>query len=92
MRNNRKKTLTKKEYTLYHYKDSVKIEGVHSDISGNVNGIRGVVSNIRGDVNDIWGDVSDISGNVTGIYGNLDDCEITDEERERGIDIRELIK
>ena len=45
-----------------------------------VNGVR-----IDGAHNNIWGDVS-------GIEGNVASCEITEEERKRGIDIKELIK
>jgi len=29
---------------------------------------------------------------VSGIRGNVDDCKISDEEREKGVDISELIK
>ncbi len=53
-----------------------KLIGMHDGIRGEVN-IRGDVSNIQGDVSNIW--------------GNIDDCELTDEERKRGIDINELI-
>lgn len=31
-------------------------------------------------------------GNISGLLGNLDECEITDSDRQKGIDIRELIK
>jgi len=47
---------------------------------------------IEGVPKDITGDLSGISGNLSGISGNLDDCDITDEEREKGISINELIK
>lgn len=40
----------------------------------------------------IIGNVSSISGNVSGIRGDLDDCEITDQEREDGININRLVK
>ena len=95
-----KKTLTKNKYNLYHVKDGVKIEGVHSglrgDISdglyGNVSGLRGDVYGLRGNVTGLSGDVSGLRGNVTGLSGNLDDCEITDEDRKKGIDVNELIQ
>ena len=44
--------------------------GVHSGISGNINGI---------------------SGDTSRISGNLDLCDITKEEREKGIDINEVV-
>ena len=50
---------------------------MHDLVSGNVSGIRGNVSYIR--------------GNVSDISGNLNDCEITDEDRKKGIDINDLV-
>ena len=44
------------------------------------------------DNKDILGIHEGISGNVSGIRGDIDDCEISDEERKRGIKIEELIK
>jgi hypothetical protein len=43
-------------------------------------------------VTGIRGNVNGISGNVTGIWGDVDDCEITDEEREKGVDVKSLVK
>ena len=40
----------------------------------------------------ISGDVSGITGNVSRISGDLDECKITDEERIKGINIKELLK
>jgi hypothetical protein len=39
----------------------------------------------------IEGVPEDISGNLSSITGNLNDCEITEEERNRGIAIKDLI-
>ena len=47
---------------------------------------------IEGVHSKISGNVSDISGNVTGISGDIDDCNITGAEREKGINISDLIK
>jgi hypothetical protein len=95
-----KKTLIKKSNSeLYYYKNKERINGVHSSITGNVTNTYGNVTNIYGDVSGIYGDVSGIYGNVTNIYGdvsnisgNVDDCEITPEERQQGININDLIK
>lgn len=62
---------------LYHYKDDLKVLGAHDKISGDVSRIRG--------------DVSGITGDVSGITGDLDDCEITEEDREKGINIKDLV-
>jgi hypothetical protein len=43
------------------------------------------VSDLRGDVSGLW-------GNASGLRGDVDECKITDEERENGVDIKELIK
>jgi hypothetical protein len=40
----------------------------------------------------VEGPPSDVSGDLTGVSGNLDDCEITDTDRARGIDIADLIE
>jgi len=91
--------------SIYYIKDGVRHDGAHENISGDMSGISGNVNDIYGDVSDIYGDVSGISGdvsgicgNVNGIYGNVSDisgnvdgCEITNAEREKGIDIVELI-
>jgi len=94
-----KKTLTKNKYNLYHMKDGVRIEGVHSELCGYVTGLRGDVSGLYGNVSGLYGNVSGLRGDVTRlsgdaseIYGNLDDCEITDEDRAKGISVSELIE
>ena len=61
------------------------ITGMHSGITGNLNGI-------TGDLSGITGNLTGITGNLTGITGNLDTCDITDEERKKGINITELLK
>lgn len=40
---------------------------------------------------DLRGDVSGISGNVSDIRGDISLCEITKEERDRGINILDLV-
>ena len=94
-----KKTLTRTTDETYYYEDHVRIEGVPKGITGNLSGVRGNLSGVtgnlsgvRGDLSDITGNLSDINGNLSGVTGNLDDCDITKEEREKGISINELIK
>ena len=48
------------------------------ELSGNVSGLRGNVSWLR--------------GNVSGLSGNTDDCELTEEDRESGLDISDLVE
>lgn len=40
----------------------------------------------------IAGNVSGIFGNVSGLSGNIDDCDISQDERKKGVDIKLLIK
>lgn len=95
-----KKCLTKgTEVDIYHYEDGVRIHGKNPKmtgnvayISGDVTFISGDVSNISGDVSNILGNVSGISGDVTYISGNIDDCDISDEERAKGVNITDLIE
>jgi hypothetical protein len=94
-----KRCLEKSKPECFYFVDGERKAGVHSGISGNVSGISGNVTDIIGDVSGIIGDVSGIIGNVTdiigdvsGIIGDVDDCEITGEEREKGVVISDLIK
>jgi hypothetical protein len=38
------------------------------------------------------GDCTGLSGDCSGLRGDLDDCEITEEDREKGINIKDLVK
>ena len=40
---------------------------------------------------ELWGEISGLRGDCTDIIGNLDDCELTDEERKKGVNIQDLI-
>ena len=62
-------------------------------------GLHGEISELHGDVSGIWGDVSGLHGDATGlhgdatgIWGDLDDCHITEEARNKGIDVNSLIE
>ena len=47
---------------------------------------------VWGDLSGVRGDLSGVHGNLTGVTGNLDACGLTAEDRERGVDITELIR
>ena len=53
--------------------------------------LTGDLSKIYGNAEDISGDVSGIYGNVSDISGNVDDCELTKEDRKRGVNISDLL-
>jgi len=54
--------------------------------------LRGDCTGLRGWCTYLEGDCTGIFGDCTGINGDFDDCEITLEERKKGVDIRELVK
>ena len=76
---------------LYHFVDGVRIAGAPSDLWGDVSGLRGNVSDLWGNVSGLWGNVSGLRGNVSGLRGDVGECEITDEERENGVDVSTLV-
>ena len=47
---------------------------------------------LQGNVSGLRGDVSGLSGYVTGLWGNVDECELTESDRQAGIEISDLIK
>jgi uncharacterized protein YjbJ (UPF0337 family) len=72
---------------IFHYQDGIKVDGVHSKITGDVSNIwgdvtdiKGDVSNISGNVSNIRGNVTDIEGDVTGLEGNADDLNKSKEK------------
>jgi hypothetical protein len=54
--------------------------------------LRGNVSYLRGDVSGLRGDVSGLRGDVSYLRGDVDDAEISDRDREKGINISDLIE
>ena len=93
-----KKALSRVTAQLYHYKDGKKVNGPNSEMTGDCSGLRGYCSWIRGDCSGLYGDCSGLRGdcsglrgNCSGLRGNLDECDITDEDRKKGIDIAELV-
>ena len=73
-----KKALERIKNELYYYKNNEKIIGIPSGLRGNVSGLRGDVSGLRGD--------------VSGLRGDVNNCRITKREREKGVNIADLVK
>ena len=46
----------------------------------------------EGKNDNLIGDCTGLSGDCSGLSGNLTDCEITNEDRNKGIDIEDLVK
>ena len=93
-----KKMLKKSENKCWYFVDGTRTDGTPPDLRGDVSclcgdvsGMFGNVSDLSGNASGLRGDVSGIRGNVSGIRGDVSDCEISDEDRENGVDISELI-
>ena len=72
-----KKALSRVTTKLYHYKGDIKVDGTNGEMIGNCSGL--------------YGDCTGLYGNCSGLYGDLYECDITDEDRKKGIDIAELV-
>jgi len=72
--------------------DLTDVRGNLSRIHGDLIDVSGNLSGISGDLTGISGDLTGIIGDLTGIRGDLTDCELTKEDRIKGVDISELIK
>ena len=95
-----KKAPEKKKLELFHFNNGSMVSGKHDRLSGDCTGLYGdctrlsgvCSSRLSGNCSGISGDCTGLFGHCTGLYGDLDDCEITKEKREAGINIFDLIK
>lgn len=62
---------------LYHMVDGEKVIGAHNKLWGDCSGLSGNCSGLWGDCSRLWGDI--------------DSCELSEEDRARGINISDLI-
>ena len=93
-----KKALSRVTTKLYHYKGDIKVDGTNGEMIGDCSGLRGDCTGLSGDCTGLSGDCSGLYGNCTGLSGNctglrggLYECDITDEDRKKGIDIAVLV-
>ena len=82
--------LSKSNATTWYYKDGARVLGHPPGVFGNLTGVRGELSGVWGDLSGVSGELTGVSGELTGVRGYLDDCKITQSDRDRGIDISEL--
>ena len=78
--------------------DCSDLIGRCSALVGDCSALRGDITGLKGDCSKLWGDCSDLIGNCTllwgdctGISGDLDLCEITDDERNYGVKVEDLV-
>ena len=67
---------------------------ISSGLTGDISGLTGDISGLYGNISELIGDISSgLTGDISsGLYGNIDLCEITEEEREKGIKISDLVE
>ena len=94
-----KKTLTKRICETWYFVEGERVEGVHerlsgdcSLLSGDCSGLSGNCSRLYGNCSLLSGDCSRLSGDCSGLSGDLDECDITEEERKKGIKISDLVR
>ena len=96
----RKALTIKVSNKLYYYDKNIKrkegkndkMSGDCSGLNGNCSGLRGSCSYLSGDCSYLSGDCSGLEGNCSGLIGDLTDCEITNEDRYKGINIEDLVR
>jgi hypothetical protein len=83
---------TSLESSLVFFDENGRVSD-RGNLRGDVSNLRGDVSYyLSGDVSNLRGDVSGLSGDVSGLGGDVDDAEISDRDREKGINISDLIE
>ena len=99
-----KKLLKKldREKELYYYLNGEKWKIDRADLSTYPSSLTGKISSrlygkissrLYGDINDgLEGEISGVEGDCTSISGNIDDCCLVDEERQKGVNIQDLIQ
>jgi len=72
--------------------------GSRIGLSGDLTGLRGLCTLLYGDGSGLWGDCTHLSGDCTGVWGDctgvvgsLNDCRLTQLDRELGVHITELL-
>ena len=79
-----KKALSRVTTKLYHYKGDIKVDGTNGEMIGDC-------TRLNGNCTGLSGDCSGLRGDCTGLRGDLYECDITDEDRKKGIDIAVLV-
>ncbi|MFW6246881.1 MAG: hypothetical protein ACOC22_01755, partial [bacterium] len=59
---------------------------------GDCTGLRSDCLYLSGDCTGLYGNCTGLRGNCSDLRGDIDSCEISEEERKKGIDIKDLIE
>ena len=85
-----KRTLTRVA-ELFWVDDNGRRNGANPNMTGDCTGLRGDCTDLRGDCTGLRGDCTGLWGDCTGLRGSLDKCNLTDAERENGVNVNDLV-
>ena len=77
---------------LYHYAKGKRQSGKNIQMSGDCTRLYGDCTRLSGDCTGLYGNCTGLYGDCTRLYGDLDAAELTDEERQNGVNIKLFIK
>ena len=86
-----KKALKRNVSIIYYQKGSSRVDGHNPGMSGDCSRLRGDCSELIGDCSGLRGDCSGLRGDCSELRGDLDECDLTDDDRRRGIIIADLV-
>ena len=86
------KRALRKPSGIYHYKDGERIYEPPDGVRGDLTGVRGDLTWVRGDLTGVSGDLTGVRGGLTGVSGDVDACQLTSEERARGVNVADLLE
>jgi len=72
--------------------DCTGLWGECTGLWGDCTWLSGNCTWLSGNCTGLWGDCSGLSGNCSGLSGNLDECNLTEKDREKRIKIETLVQ
>ena len=86
------KRALRRNVKIYHYANGERVLGPPPNVKGYLTDVRGDLTNVWGNLTYISGYLTGVKGNLTYVSGNLDKCGLTEEDREKGVNIEDLIE
>ena len=80
-----------RSFSVFYYSDRKRVEGRNPTLTGNCSCLRGDCSGLRGNCSGLRGNCSGLRGDCSGLRGDFDECQLTPEERKKGVRVTELV-
>lgn len=77
---------------LFWMNEQGRQEGPRAEIRGRIGKVWGDCSRLTGDVSGLKGNVTGIIGDASGVRGDIEECNLTQAERDTGVQIESLIR